>query len=500
MTQLLIIGIDSLDPYVLMENRARLPTFSKLISESPTLVSKSVFPVDTIPAWASINTGLSPGNHGLIYSYDVFDPKLSGLAKLNIDRVRGRTYWDYLGAEGHRCVIVFPQLMYPPWEVNGVMVGISPFERRVDWYSSEIDLAACPESVMAKYGIPSTLQSVWGGFPGIKHLDEWAKLGKLVLDAEKSIALSLSQKERWDLFFVYFNLLDIIQHRLWRFFDERDPTYPGITPFKEIILDYYKTIDGFVREFVNAHPNARTIVLSDHGHHSRPVRTVNINEFLRASHYVVSKGNRAKALSTLRKSVLDVSNKLNLDHILIRMVVKNRRLTKTSKFLYSSAGSIDRAQSRAFLSTFAGIKSYPHGGVEINREAMSDREYKEVKRALIVALTELKSPDGGPLMKFVKERADVDAGKFSESVYPDVLFELSEGYAVGWELYSKLYGKASDHQVASGGHNRDAVLLLRNIDKEVKDMVPNIINVTPTILDLFDVDWKEKGLDGKSVF
>jgi predicted AlkP superfamily phosphohydrolase/phosphomutase len=44
------------------------------------------------------------------------------------------------------------------------------------------------------------------------------------------------------------------------------------------------------------------------------------------------------------------------------------------------------------------------------------------------------------------------------------------------------------------------VLLLRNIGKEVKDKAPSIISVTPSILDLFAIDWKEKRLDGKSIF
>ena len=58
MTKTLILGIDSLDPYVLLKHKAVLPNFARLMHESPTLLSKSVFPVDTIPAWASINTGL----------------------------------------------------------------------------------------------------------------------------------------------------------------------------------------------------------------------------------------------------------------------------------------------------------------------------------------------------------------------------------------------------------------------------------------------------------
>jgi predicted AlkP superfamily phosphohydrolase/phosphomutase len=500
MTKTIVLGIDSLDPYVLSDHQAALPNFARLMRESPTFVSKSVFPVDTIPAWASINTGLSPGNHGLLYVYDIFDPKMGDLQKLSIDSVKGRTFWDYLSKEHYRCVIVFPQLMYPPWDVNGAMVGISPLERRLDWVSTEITIDAYPEGVMAKHDIPHTLRSLWGGFPGIKHLGEWITLGKTVLETEKRIAMSLSQNESWDLFFVYFNLLDVIQHRLWRFFDERDPTYPGITPFKGTILDCYKIIDGFVGEFTDTYPDARVIVLSDHGHHSRPARTVNINEFLRRAGYLTSKGDRMKALSTVRKSILDVSNRLNIEHYLIRLVVINERLTKAGKSMYSSAGSIDQSKSRAFLSNFAGIKSYPHGGIEINRDLVSDEEYEELRSVLIAALSELSSPDHAPLMRCVKAREDVDSGRFCERIYPDILFWLADGYGVGWELYSSLYGKAHDHKVASGGHNKDAVLLLRNIEKEVKDKSPSIMSVTPSILDLYSIDWKEKRLDGKSIF
>ncbi|MGA3359170.1 MAG: alkaline phosphatase family protein, partial [Halobacteriota archaeon] len=106
MTKIMILGVDSLDPYVLSEHKAVLPNFAALMRDSPTFLSKSVFPVDTIPAWASINTGLSPGNHGLLYTYDIFDPTMGDLQKLSIDSVKGRTFWDYLSSERYRCVIV----------------------------------------------------------------------------------------------------------------------------------------------------------------------------------------------------------------------------------------------------------------------------------------------------------------------------------------------------------------------------------------------------------
>jgi predicted AlkP superfamily phosphohydrolase/phosphomutase len=500
MKKTLILGIDSLDPYVLSDHKALLPNFARLMQESPTLLSRSVFPVDTIPAWASINTGLRPGNHGLLYVYDIFDPNLSDLKKLNVAYLKGKTYWDYLSAEGFRCAIVFPSLMYPPWDVNGVMLSISPIERRIDWISTELELDACPKTAMAKYAIPPTLRGLFGSFPGIKHLGGWATLGKEVVDAEKQIAMSLCRNADWDLFFAYFNILDVIQHRLWRFFDERDPTYPGSTGFEGTILDYYKIVDGFVGEFVDGFPDASMIVLSDHGHHSRPARTVNVNEFLRARGHVTTKGDRSKALSKIRKSVLEVSTRLNIEHVLIRVLANSERLAKAGKSVYSSVGSIDRTKSPAFLSNFAGIKSYQFGGVEINRELVSDGEYELLRTALIAELSELGTRDGVSVVKWVKTREDVDNGEFSDRMYPDVLFELADEYGVGWEVHSDLFGKATDHKAASGGHNKDAVLLLRNIDKEVKDKAPSIISVTPSILELYGIDCNEKRLDGKSIF
>ena len=138
--------------------------------------------------------------------------------------------------------------------------------------------------------------------------------------------------------------------------------------------------------------------------------------------------------------------------------------------------------------------------MEMNRDAVSGGEYREVCNALIAALTELKSPDGAPLMNWAKTRHDADSGGFSENIYPDLLFELANGYGVGWELDSGLYGKSTDHQVASGGHAKDAVLLLRNIDRKLRRDTANVVDVTPTMLDLFGVDWRSLGLDGVSLF
>ena len=101
-----------------------------------------------------------------------------------------------------------------------------------------------------------------------------------------------------------------------------------------------------------------------------------------------------KALSAVRKSILDMSSRLNIEHFLIRLVVINERLTKAGKSMYSSAGSIDQTKSRAFLSNFACIKSYPQGGIEINHDLVSEDEYEEIRSALIASLSGLRTSSG----------------------------------------------------------------------------------------------------------
>lgn len=494
---LAIIGIDSLDPYILLKYKKELPNFSNFMAESPTFISKSVFPVDTIPAWASIYTGLHPGNHGLLYIYDVFDPKLMDLRKLDISQIKGRTFWDYASREGYRTVILYPTLMYPSWEVNGIMISKSPFDRRLNWISTEIDINVYPELVKEKYKIPDTFIGLWGGFPGIKRLQEWAEMGKEILENEKNIGMEIYTKEKWNLFFIYFSILDIIQHRIWRFFDETDPSYRE-TLLNDIIIEYYKIFDGIIGEFIEAYPNITLIVMSDHGHKSRPAKTVNINEHLRRNGHLTIKNK--KMMTEIRKVILEVITKLNIEHWIINLISKVQGLSLVSKSIYSSAGSIYRGRSIAYLSSFAGIKSYSHGGIEINNDLVSDTEYEKIREELINLLLKLKTSDGKPLLKWIKRREEVYLGKFNEKIFPDIVFELQDSYGVGWDIHSDLYGKAYDHNVASGGHAKDAVFLIRNVNREIMIKDITMMDVAPTILDLLDIDLRRFDFDGRSIF
>jgi|GEM_PF-1964985 hypothetical protein len=114
-----------------------------------------------------------------------------------------------------------------------------------------------------------------------------------------------------------------------------------------IYLDCYRIIDGFVGEFIDTCPDAGVIVLTDRSHHSicsngQPQR------ILKKSRLRNLEGQSLKALSTVRKSILDVLNRLNIEHYLIWLVVINARLTKAGKSMYSSAG-VNRSDQKPCL-------------------------------------------------------------------------------------------------------------------------------------------------------
>lgn len=492
----MIIGIDSLDPDLILKFKDTLPNLKRLIDESQTFRMKSVFPPDTIPAWITIYTGLNPAKHGIIHSFDVFESNWQNIANLNIDAFKGRTFWDIIGNVYNKKVcILFPQSAFPPWQVNGIMLSRSSFpteELKKKGINAEC-VSAYPNSISEKYDI-SRLDTLSGHYPGFNKLEKYVENAKRKVYEQTKLGLEMLNNHQWDLFFIYFSELDIIQHFFWRYYDKDDPTHID-SPYNNVIKEFYELFDGIIGKFME-HQDVTKIIMSDHGHKMRPPKNININEHLRIKGYL-SCGKQSYFIEKIKKEILDFVHDRDMTYWLVK-IGKMKLFSGTSKKIYTSSSIIDTKNSLAYLSYFTGAKSYSEGGVHINRALVI--EYEKFRNDLINYLYIIKDPKNGKnVFDWIKKREDVYEGK-NIHIYPDIIFKLKDEYGVFWSVHTSIIGNAYEHNLSSGGHKEDAVLLISNTKKIVTKDNINLMDMAPTILDLNDIDWRLFDFDGKSIF
>lgn len=503
MSKLLLIGIDSLEPAVLEKLGPQLPNFTRLRQSNPAVKMTSVFPVDSLPAWITIYTGVNPAKHGIVYSFDIFESSLRDILSIDASIFKGKTFWDRVSMSGKKVCALFPMMVYPPWAVNGAMVTKTLAERRVkdapEWVT-ERETMAFPSWVMEKYQIPQFMRGVYGKHPGKKNLPRWGEDAKRALVEEAELALKIGRDFDPDLMFVSLSWLDIIQHRVWRFFDSADPTYPGDNPYGDIIKEAYQLLDQIVGKFFAQYPGVPTMIFSDHGHGIRPARVVNINKLLRQKGFLFSRGGLYPyLLEWARNALLGSVNRLELDYWLVKLSTGTKALSSMSKGIYMSTANLDMTRTVAYLSSFAGVKSYSHGGIEIERRNLKDKDYEGVRESIIRDLLSLSSAQSGSLVEWARCREDLYQGDLVAKAYPDIVFHLKEGYGTGWGIRGPLMGAAYDHNLAPGGHKKNAVLLLSNINRELRTKEATLMDLAPTILELSGLS-AEGPFDGRSLF
>lgn len=495
---MMIIGIDSLDPFLLQEFSGFLPNFKKLIEESPTFKTKSVFPPDTIPAWVTIYTGLNPAMHGVIHTFDLFESDWRNIVNLNTNSFKGKTFWDIVGTHGKRVCILFPQCAFPPWEVNGIMVSrtLYPIEelKKKGINVENGGVLMYPNSIYENCQT-CHLGTIPGNYPGFNKLGEYADAArKKVLD-QADFALMSFNNYPWDMFFVYFSELDIIQHFFWRYHDKNDPTHPIDNPYKNIIKEFYILFDEIIGRFLSIDHDIVKIVMSDHGHKMRPPKNVNINEYLRNKGFLKS-NKKSYIIEKIKKQILDLAHKNNLTHWLTK-IGTNKLLLGTSKKIYTSSSMIDFENSLAYLSYFTGAKSYSEGGIHINRDI---KEYDKFRDDLIDDLLDLQDPNNNrKVFEWIKKREDLYNGK-NLHLYPDIIFKLNDEYGAYWGIYTHIIGTSYEHNLSSGGHREDAILLISNCKREVAKKDINLSDIAPTILDFYEINCNTFDFDGKSIF
>jgi len=272
-----VVGLDG-TPYSLVKRLTAdgtLPAIGAITSKGSLNRMTVSIPEISSVSWTSFMTGTNPGRHG-IFGFVDLKPDSYKLRFPSFRDLRIPTFWDLVGEQRKRCVIINQPSTYPARPVPGVLISgfvaidlkkaVFPPEMagelQTAGYQIDIDTARArrdPDFLFED--LDRTLKSRW-------------------------MAVEKYWKEDWDYFQVVFTGTDRLQHYLWDCLDDESHKY------RPAFIDYYKKVDALVGKLYDMFGVASNgdgaegfFMLSDHGF-TKLDREVHLNSWLRQEGYL----------------------------------------------------------------------------------------------------------------------------------------------------------------------------------------------------------------------
>jgi predicted AlkP superfamily phosphohydrolase/phosphomutase len=272
----LLIGLDGatfdvLDP--LMEQGV-MPFLKTFLAEGVRAGLRTIVPPLTPPAWTSLMTGRTPGQHGVFDFFRMDSPESRHIRFFNSNDVQCETIWTLASAAGLRTTTLNFPAMFPPPRISGYVVpGWVPWK--------QLRLACWPEGLFDKLKtIPGFNQrelamdikieeKATEGTSNYAELGPWIELHKRREQNLFQVLRYLTEEDPSELTAVLFDGVDKLQHLCWRFIrpeDDRPLTEDWEFQIRDLCLQYYSCVDRLLQQMCElAGPQTTVLVASDHG-------------------------------------------------------------------------------------------------------------------------------------------------------------------------------------------------------------------------------------------
>jgi len=279
--KLVVIGFDGADwaQVAPLVAAGRMPVMKGFLAQSTSGTNMSFTPLRESPViWASMATGLEPGEHGIVGFVDKTNAKPGAN-----QRWLAPAFWDLAGAMGKTSCVIGWWLTYPARTIEGVMVSdvysytkqgyrdeaglVRPDDLREDLAALEIDYRDITREELGRF---IDLESLSG------HEDELENLVRelrVIIAGDRTylaMAKHLAARDDFDVFSVYFRGLDMACHKFWGYYQPEmnnlAPDSASIAVFARVIPNYYVYSDEILGEMLALFPADRSVMLlSDHG-------------------------------------------------------------------------------------------------------------------------------------------------------------------------------------------------------------------------------------------
>jgi predicted AlkP superfamily phosphohydrolase/phosphomutase len=245
--RVLVIGLDGV-PYSLLLSLAQkgiMPATSKLIDSGHIQRMKASLPEISAVSWTNFMTGTNPGTHG-IFGFTDFKRDSYDLCFPNFLDLKKETFWDILGDQRKRCVVINQPSTYPARKINAIELSKAVYppslQAPLERIGYEIDIDTQKSRENAEF--------LW------KDLAD-------TLSARRK-AFDLLWKEDWDYFEFVITGTDRLHHFQWDAYEDENHVY------HQNFLAYYGQIDRVIDEIVTSFlkltdDDKGLYLLSDHG-------------------------------------------------------------------------------------------------------------------------------------------------------------------------------------------------------------------------------------------
>ncbi len=462
--KLLIFGIDGgtfriIEP---MWAAGHLPNLARLKAEGAAGVLTSVVPPLTAPAWATFQTGLNPGRHGV---FDFLAPPRLGYNRplQNAAALGAPRLFDALSSAGRTVGVINTPLTFPPRPVNGFVIPGMLTPAVKDKFLYPPSLGAEIREIGAYYIDMDPVNYEEG------RDEEFRADLYRVSEARKKVALALFRAKRPDLFTIVFTGVDRLMHFFW---DRPD-----------WVCEHYAWLDAAVGEFREAAgEEATTLVVSDHGFGPASAEVNLAGHLVRRGFMVVREGARPSP-----RRVMGACAKLDFLKIRKRLPGRWRAAARASVLEKLSAfAAVDWSRTKAYAIGLTGIFLNIAG-----REAqgiVAPGNAAALKAEIKAKLTGLR--DGGAVaVNEVYDLAAIYQGPYLADG-PELVVGYASGWRASWDSATGRVGAevfednvkawSGDHCIAS-----DLVPGVLFSNARIATERPRIIDLAPTVLDLF---------------
>lgn len=478
--RLAVIGLDGATFRVVKPlcDEGKLPTLRKLIINGVHGVLESTFPPVTGPAWAAMATGKNPGKTGVFDSI-IRRNKSSFQTRIitSSDTRKGRPYWDYLSNGGSRVGVVNYPFLYPPYEINGVMVsGFGSEAHDEICYPKDFKQRLINEC--GKYRIHlGELQPQYCKDPS-RLLEDLFELLEI-----NNRTLQLLFDEDLELLTFVISASDFVQHYMWRYIDSEHPYYreDEAKKYRPMFIQVWQRIDEILGSVVERLPqSANLFIVSDHGFgpHRNDFYT---NSWLEEEGYLIRRSKPIIKTHQLQYAVAQCIKRVSPG--LFRKLIKATHLGKIPYISEMSELNLERTLA------FSPINASGAGEIYVNDHSLRwgshGKDPESIKGEIVRKLSETCRNLGLSLRVYFAN--ELYSGQYLD-LAPDILFEIADGGCIIRYSFAKpAFQEPPPSLTFSGIHRRDGVLITYGPDIKQGHEIQGakIYDVAPTILHMF---------------